>query len=290
VPEGDTLRRTADVIGRALVGGEVVAARARPGGAQLARVVGSRIETVRSQGKHLLIDLDCGLTLHTHLGMTGSWHRYRPGERWRRPPDDAVAVIETSSSVAVCFEAPVVELLDSRAVAFHPMLASLGPDLLAEPPDIASAVARLQAPERDSQSIAEALLDQRAVAGLGNVYRCEILFLERIDPFAPVGSLSAETLERLLRAGVRLLRANAAGGPRTTRPRPGGGGPGSMPDGRGERLWVYRRAGRPCLRCGTLIRSTTLGMQPRRLYWCPGCQHRLPEDGSVRVVLQDGRA
>jgi endonuclease-8 len=261
VPEGDTLRRTADVLGRALAGGEVLSASARPGGPQLGRVVGSRIDGVRSQGKHLLIDFDCGLTLHTHLGMTGSWHRYRPRERWRRGRDAAVAVLETPSSVAVCFEAPVVELIDSRAVSLHPALASLGPDLLAQPPDIDGALARLRDPGRADVPIAEALLDQRAVAGLGNVYRSELLFIERIDPFAPVGSLPDETLARLLGAGARLLRANVAGGQRTT-----------MPGVRPGVHHVYRRAGRPCLRCGTLIRSMSLGRLPRRLYWCPVCQ------------------
>jgi endonuclease-8 len=234
--------------------------------------VGSRVRAVRSQGKHLLIDVDCGLTLHTHLGMTGSWHRYRPGERWRRPRDAAVAVLETPSSVAVCFEAPVVELLDSRALVLHPTLGSLGPDLLADKLDIGTAVTRLQAPGRGSVSIAEALLDQRAVAGLGNVYRSELLFLERVDPFTPTDLLPVETLERLVQTGAGLLRANVAGRPRTTRPWPGDGAMGVLPGGRGERLWVYRRVGRPCLRCGTLIRSLPLGRLPRQLYWCPVCQ------------------
>jgi endonuclease-8 len=231
--------------------------------------VGSRIDAVRSKGKHLLIDLDCGLTLHTHLGMQGSWHRYRPREPWRRRRDAAVAILETRSSVAVCFDAPVVELLDSRAVALHPAIAFLGPDLLAEPPDLEASLARLR--DRADRPIAEVLLDQAAVAGLGNVYRSEILFMERIDPFVSVGSLPKDALERLLGTGARLLRANLAGETRVTRPGLGGAA-GSAPHGRGERVWVYRRAGRPCLRCGTLIRSIAQGRPPRRLYWCAVCQ------------------
>src|SRR3954468_3399495 len=160
MPEGDTLFRTAVVLRDALRGRRVTAARGRPDGAALGRVVGSRVSRVESQGKHLLVDFDNGLTLHTHLRMHGSWHRYRPGEPWRRSPARAVAVIEVPGAVAVCFDAPVVELLDSRAVAIHPAIRGLGPDLLAPLPDHAEAAARLRDPRRSGLTIAEALLDQ----------------------------------------------------------------------------------------------------------------------------------
>jgi endonuclease-8 len=272
VPEGDTLRRTADVLGRALVGDEIVSAAARPGGPQLGRVVGSRIDSVRSRGKHLLIDFDAGLTLHTHLGMSGSWHRYRPGEPWRRPREAMVAVLETRRSVAVCFEAPTVELLDTRALPLHPAIATLGPDLLDEPLDIGAALARLRAPERAALSVAEVLLDQRAVTGIGNVYRSEVLFVARVDPLARVESLADRALERLLRTAAALLRANLTGGARVTLPSHGRTGPGVAGDSRAGRHWVYGRAGRPCRRCGAIIRSSWVGRLPRRLYWCPRCQ------------------
>jgi endonuclease-8 len=194
--------------------------------------------------------------------MNGSWHRYRPGERWRRSPARAVCVIETPAAVAVCFDAPVAELLETRALALHPALARLGPDLIEPEPDVEAALARLRDPARASVTVAEALLDQRAMAGLGNVYRSEVLFVERVDPFLVLGDVSADALERLVGTGARLLRANRDGPRRTTTGR----------DRDGERLWVYRRTGRPCRRCGAPIRSTVLGDLPRRLWWCPACQ------------------
>ncbi len=262
MPEGDTLFRTATVLREVLLGRQVTTARGRHGGTRLERVVGARVDRVDSVGKHLLIGFDGGLSLHTHLGMNGSWHRYRPGERWRRSPARAVCVIETETAVVVCFDAPVTELLETRALGIHPVLARLGPDLIEPEPDISSALARLVDAGRSEVTIAEALLDQRAMAGLGNVYRSEVLFLERVDPFLTVGAVEPLLRERLVRTAARLLRVNGDGPRRTTTGR----------DVDGMRLWVYRRTGRPCRRCGTTVRSTILGELPRRLWWCPECQ------------------
>jgi len=262
MPEGDTIYRTADVMRRTLRHDRITAARGRPGGAQLERVVGARVAGVGTRGKHLLVDFDHGLTLHTHLHMNGSWHRYRTGERWRRPADDAVAVLETASAVAVCFEAPTVELIDTRALPLHPVLSRLGPDLLDDGFDMADALARLGSSRKP---IGEALLDQRLVAGIGNVYRSELLALARVDPFAAACDLPAATLRELLDAARTQLRYNIDGEMRATVP----GAP------RGER-WVYRRAGRACRRCGARVRSASAGQPVRRLYWCPACQ--APQD------------
>jgi hypothetical protein len=161
MPEGDTLFRTASVLRDVLVGRPVIAARGRAGGPQLGRLTGSRIVRVDAVGKHLLIATDAGLTLHTHLGMHGSWHRYRTGEEWRRSPARAVAVIEVPGTTVVCFDAPTVELLDSRAVAIHPRLRELGPDLLAPEVDLDLAMTRLCDPARAGVAIGDALLDQR---------------------------------------------------------------------------------------------------------------------------------
>ena len=278
MPEGDTLFRTATVLRDVLLGRTVAAARARPGGAAMGRVVGSQIDRVDALGKHLLIGFDVGFTLHTHLRMNGSWHRYRPGERWRCSPARAVCVIEVPNAVAVCFDAPVVELLDTRALAIHPVLAALGPDLLAPEPDVDTAVSRLGASGRRDIPVGEALLDQRALAGLGNVYRSELCFIERVDPFLPVGDVDPVVLERLVRIGARLLYANRDDPRRTTTPdalgtEPGPAAAGAAPARRdSDRLWVYGRTGRPCRRCGSLIRSTVTGALPRRVWWCPGCQ------------------
>lgn len=277
MPEGDTLRRTADVLGAMLSHQFVSTAYGRPGGARLERVAGHQVTSVRTIGKHLLIDFSGGLSLHTHLGMRGTWHRYRPNEPWRLHRDRAVAVIETPTGVAVCFDAPTVELIEQRALSLHPVLRRLGPDLLAAQPDIEAATERLQSAALAETPIAIALLDQRAAAGLGNVYRSEVLFIERQDPFAPCGRVSTGALRGLLETGARLLRMNTDGGARTTMPDATGTHRNAPQRSRGDaRLWVYRCTGRPCRRCSGLIRSTSVGALPRRLYWCPTCQASVP--------------
>ena len=257
MPEGDTLHRTASGLAPHLVGRTVTAARARVDGPQVGRVVGAAITTVEAVGKNLLIRFDNGLELRTHLRMSGSWHRYRPGERWRRPPARARLVLEVPGAVAVCFDAPVIELFETRAEAIHPTLVRLGPDLLADgwgPVMAAEALRRLRDPAR-AGSISAALLDQRALAGIGNIWRNETLFHEGVDPWARVADLDDETLRRLIGTAHRLLRASV------------GSAPGGSP------MWVYRRAGRPCRRCGTLIRSAAQDAAiGRTTFWCPSCQ------------------
>ena len=258
MPEGDTLFRTAAGLRPYLVGRAVTRARARRPGPQVERIVGATVEAVESQGKNLLIRFDNGLEIRTHLRMNGSWHRYRPGERWRRPEGRARLVIEVPGAVAVCFDAPVVELFEARAERLHPGLATLGPDLL-DPAfgadDGAEVIRRLRDPSRADKTISEALLDQRALAGIGNIWRNETLFAERVDPVAPVATLDDATLQRLVATARRLLVASV------------GLTPGRAP------MRVYRRVGRPCPRCGTLIRSAPLATEvPRTTYWCPRCQ------------------
>lgn len=261
MPEGDTIYRTAAVLREVLLGQIVTAARGRAGGAQLERLVSSRIVRVEAVGKHLLVDGDRGLSLHTHLGMHGSWHRYRTGETWLRAAARAVAVLEVAGAVAVCFDAPTVELLETRALVLHPVLRSLGPDLITTEAPTTVIVGRMRALP-SSTPVGEALLDQRVAAGLGNVYRSEICFVERVDPFAPLAALPDATLGRLIDAGRALLRANRMAPSRSTVPwgRPGG------------RLWVYGRTGRPCRRCGQPIRSRVAGDPARRTWWCQTCQ------------------
>jgi endonuclease-8 len=257
VPEGDTLFRTAQGLRPYLVGRDVLAARAQGPGPvpQIQRVVGKRVDAVEAQGKNLLIRFDGGLELRTHLRMNGSWHRYRPGERWRRPPGRARLVLEVDGAVAVCFDAPVVELFEARVEPLHPSLSRLGPDLLSPESDAAEAHRRLRAPERQSMSISEALLDQRALAGIGNIWRNETLFTERVGPFTAVRDLDDATLDRLITTARRLLDDSAR-----------------MAPGRAPTR-VYRRTGRPCPRCGTAIRSAPLSTEiPRTTYWCPTCQ------------------
>jgi endonuclease-8 len=160
-------------------------------------------------------------------------------------------------AVAVCFDAPVVELFDARAAAIHSTLSRLGPDLLDDgwgPDHAEEARRRLRDPARAHLTISAALLDQRALAGIGNIWRNETLFAERVDPFARVADLDDATLDRLIVRAHELLRRGVAT-------------PGRVA------MWVYRRAGRPCRRCGTLIRSAPLAIGiPRTTYWCPACQ------------------
>ena len=267
MPEGDTIFRTAEVLRRALGGRRITAARAQPQPGlrrvpDLSRLIGATVESVEARGKHLLIGFDNGLTLRSHLRMSGSWHRYRPGEPWRRPMRQASAILETAESVAVAFNTPVVELLTDADLRRSVPLTSLGPDLLGRDFDAAEALHRLR--ERDGEQLGNALLDQRAVAGIGNVYKSEVAFLERLDPWAPVRSFSDEELGAALATARRLLQANTRGGARVTT------GSGA----RGEGLWVYGRGGRPCRRCGTIVEQARQGDLARLTFWCPRCQPR----------------
>ena len=279
MPEGDTLFRTAAGLRPHLLGRTVTMARARVPGPQVERIIGATIVAVDAVGKNLLVRFGNGLELRTHLRMHGSWHRYRPGEPWRRPAARAALVLEVPGAIAVCFDAPLVELLETRAEGLHPPLAGLGPDATGDAFDRDEARRRLRDPGRAGRTIAEALLDQRALAGVGNVYKSEVLFIERVDPFSAVAAVEDATLARLVDRARTLLLANRGSAARVTTGLAGGGaatavnaGPGARAPGPGSRLWVYRRAGRPCRRCGTLVVARRHGDLPRTTYWCPRCQ------------------
>ncbi len=256
MPEGDTILRAARTLSRALEGRAVLRFRSAAGAADLA---GRTVARVEARGKHLLIHFDDGRVLHTHMRMSGSWHIYRPGECWRKPERFARAVLETDAFVAVCFSAPVVELLSAADLARHPSLARLGPDLLRPDFETGAAASRLRG--RGSATIGEALLDQGSVAGIGNIYKSETLFVCRVNPFLPVERVSPADLDRLLAAARRLMSASVEGTSRRTRGRLAG-----------PRYWVYRRSGQPCLACGATIRMRRQGDAGRSTYWCPECQ------------------
>jgi endonuclease VIII len=263
MPEGDTIWRSARVLHAALAEKTVLAFdSALPAVAAAARrfgVVGQGIEAVEARGKHLLVRFTRGVVLHTHQGMRGSWHLYRKTTAWRRPFSRPRAVIETADAVAVCWLSPVVEMLSASAASSHPALTRLGPDLLGKGFDPAAARERLR--ERGSLAIGVALMDQAALAGIGNVYKSEVLFLCGVSPLARVGDLDDATLERLVSKAGELLRGNLGGGPRRTTSA-------LSP----LRHWVYRRAGQPCRRCGTAIERSVEGDPPRSTYSCPACQ------------------
>ena len=253
MPEGDTLARTAAGLRPYLVGKPITAASAPAPGPQVERLVGATVTGVEAAGKNLLIRFDNGLEVRTHLRMRGSWHRYRPGERWLRAPSRARLVLEVPGAVAVCFDAPTVELFEQRAESLHPTLSQLGPDLLKEPCDVDEAIRRLRDPSRADTPIAVALLDQRALAGIGNEVKNETLWVARRSPWTPVAEVDDTELRRLIDIAREQLRIGAATG---RRPR-----------------HIYDTAGRPCPRCGTLIRVVEQASDlPRLTYWCATCQ------------------
>ncbi len=263
MPEGDTIFRTARTLTLALTG-KVVTRVELP---RLVRsgqnLVGARIVSVESRGKNLLMNFEGGFTLHTHMKMTGSWHIYRPSESWQKPAHLLRARVDVSDRVAVCFNAPVVRLLTAHEVARDPFLNGLGPDLLAPDFDADEAKARLRANERNHGSIGEAIVDQGVMAGVGNIFKSEALFVARIRPRTPLASLDDAALARIISVAKTLLVANVGADPerRTT----GGSGQSSP-------LWVYERDGLPCLLCGTPIVETTDGSPPRHSFFCPTCQ------------------
>jgi endonuclease-8 len=274
VPDGDTIYRSARTLDRALAGDVVT--RFESVLPALTRVhedaplTGRSVEAVTSAGKHVLMRFSGGLVLRTHMRMNGNWHIYRPGERWQRPRRDMRVVIGTARFEAVGFNIPVAEFLDGRALERQPDLRGMGPDLLGESFDADEAVRRLR--ERGASTIADALINQRVVAGAGNVYKSEALFLCRIDPFATVDEVGEDRLRELLGTARTLLRANVSGDPqggivtyrgyrRTTRR--------ADPS---QRLYVYGRARKPCRRCGSAIRVEAQGPNARLTYWCPQCQ------------------
>jgi endonuclease-8 len=263
MPEGDTIFRSATTLRRWLGGRELTGARTSVPGLPAGLLVGRTVDKVEAQGKHLLIRVSGGLTLHTHMRMTGSWHVYPAGERWRKAPRQARLVLEAGDRVAVCFSAPVVELLTEREEVAHPSLRRLGPDVLVPGSfDPVVVAARARARAAASPTAGELLLDQQVVAGIGNIYRCESLFLCRVWPWTPSAGLPGATVADLVQTASRLMSVNAHATAAASR----------AFDGPPDRTWVYRRAGRPCRRCATTLQRAVLGRQARAVYWCPTCQ------------------
>src|SRR5437588_4504798 len=253
MPEGDTIFRTAETLRRWIGGREITAARSRVYGFPALRLVGMRVDGVEARGKHLLVRFDSGQVLHTHLRMSGSWHVY-PAERpWRRPQSQARLVIECDDRVAVCFNAPIVELLQARAEGAHPSLGRLGPDVLADHLDLDEVRrrARTRPPEL---ALGELLLDQRVVAGIGNIWRSEALFLAGRNPWTERQKLTDDDLGALVGTASSLMKA------------------GDLGRGNGSGHRVDKRSGHPCRKCGTRIESRRQGEEARTAYWCPACQ------------------
>lgn len=276
MPEGDTIFRAARTLNRALAGKIIV--RFESVLPALTRVhedtplTGRTVDEVTSVGKHVLMRFSNALVLRTHMRMNGSWHIYRPGERWQRPRRDMRIVLATQDFEAVGFNIPVAEFIEERNLQRHRELRALGSDLLSDEFDEDETVARILS--RKKMAIGDALLNQHLLAGIGNVYKSEVLFACRVNPFDDAGSLAAETVRLLVQTAQRFLRANVSmslapmttyGGFRRTAGR----------DNPSERLWVYGRGGKPCRRCGATISMRKQGSQARVTYWCPECQGSL---------------
>lgn len=256
MPEGDTVYRTAQRLREALAGHVVTRFDLRVPRAATVDLSGQPIHDVVPRGKHLLMRIGES-TLHSHLRMEGAWLLYRAGERWRHPAFKVRAIVGTAEREAVGIDLAEVDVVATRDEA--QLVGHLGPDPLAEGWDAAEAARRLQA---DQRSIHVALLDQRNVAGFGNEYAAELLFLRGILPTTPADEVDAQALVDL---GARTIRANRN---RLDRTFTGVARP-------GQTTWVYGRAGRPCRRCGTLIRRGAIGADPTRervTFWCPSCQ------------------
>jgi endonuclease-8 len=278
MPEGDTIYRSARTLKAALAGRTITGFRTVL--AHLARVdadtplTGRTVDDVVSRGKHILMHFSGDLILRTHMRMHGTWHLYRPGERWKQPGRDMRIVIATDAFEAVGFRVPVAEFRTAATLERDDVIQSLGPDLLDDDADLDEAVARLRA--LGQTPLGDALLDQRAVAGIGNVFKSEVCFAARLSPLCAVGSLDVATLRRVLEIARHQLRANVLdartaaiamwnGRRRTTGL--------AHPE---QALWVYGRAGQPCRKCATRIALVKQGPDARLTYYCPTCQVGVP--------------
>lgn len=248
--EGDTILRLARRIEAGLGGEPLAVAAPHPRGraAGVERLDGMRLQRAEARGKHLLLHFD-DLVLHSHLGMSGAWQLRERGETWRRPRGAAWAVLSGAEHEAVQLGGPTLRLLAAARLRSDPQLARLGPDVLAPDFDPAPVAAAMRA--EPGRGLGDALLDQRLLAGVGNIFKSEACFAAAVDPWRPVGDLSEEDLEAVLLAARAEMGEAAASGRHAPR--------------------VYRRRG-PCPRCGARICSRGQGDANRTTYWCPGCQ------------------
>jgi endonuclease-8 len=255
MPEGDTIHYAAGRIRRALVGSEILAIDTPQPRHERdrwpERLQGRAVRAVDAHGKHLLVRFEDGLAIHSHLGTRGSWGVFERGARWTRSRRRAWLVLRTPQHEVVQFDGPVLELMTDGRTRFDQRLASLGPDVVADDFSEGLFLRRLREDDQ-TRGLGDALLDQRNVAGIGNIWKAESCFAASVDPWRPLGRVSDEEALRVVRAAREGMRGSVEG---------------RLPDPA-----VYRRAALPCSRCGTRIRVRGQGEHNRATYWCPGCQ------------------
>ncbi len=261
MPEGDTIHKIANYLAPRLEARVVQRVRTTDASATR-RCAGQRVRSVFAKGKHLFIEFDNDWLLRSHLGMFGSWHRYRDGEAWRKPARQASLELATADDVFVCFNAKEIELVNTPSVRNRIVSARLGPDLAEAGVDTSRLAQRAREFLAGDTPVADVLLDQRIACGIGNVYKSEVLFIEGQLPHVHLDGLSDAALTRCYATAARLIQRNLGGSPRVTR----------FENDRAGRLWVYGRGGLPCLRCDGRIGSARLGKDHRSTYFCETCQ------------------
>jgi endonuclease-8 len=278
MPEGDTIYRAAQALQKA-IGGKVVTGF-ETGLATLARVnddallVGRTVERVESRGKWCLIYFSGDLILVTHMLMSGSWHLYRTGEKWWMGRAKMRVVIRTADWEAVAFNVPIAEFHTTRSLERNSQLPKLGPDILADEFTVEGGAARLAAYGRENPEaeIGVVLLNQRVLAGLGNVYKSEVAFASGVNPFRAMQTITPPEIEKMVEVAQRYMKANVADGSSAGLVTYSGNRQTTHTMNREERLWVYRRQGQECRRCGAAVMMRKQGVQARSTYWCPECQ------------------
>ena len=254
--EGDTVMRMARRIEAAFGDGarSVVAADApnprNPIGPRVTELVGRGLDRAETRGKHLILHLGDDLALHAHMGMNGGWYAYRPGQRWKRPRRSAWLVLDLDGVEVVQFGGTMMRLVRPAELGRDSRLALLGPDILAGPDALEAGTRNLM--EARGLEVGEALLNQRLIAGIGNIFKSESCFEAGIDPWRKVDTIDPDSMSRLIAIAARQMERGVETGRRPGR--------------------IYRKAGRPCIRCGEMVRSRGQGVDNRTTYWCPGCQ------------------
>jgi endonuclease-8 len=252
--EGDTVLRMARRIEAAFGEGMVLSADApnpkNPIGPRIEELVGRRLDRAETRGKHLILHLGEDLALHAHMGMNGGWYAYRPGQRWKRPRRSAWLVLDLGYASLVQFGGTMMRLVRPAELGRDSRLSLLGPDILAGPAALEAGTANLLGAK--SLEIGEALLNQRLIAGIGNIFKSESCFEAGVDPWRKVDTIDPELMAGLVETAARQMERGVETGRRPGR--------------------IYRKSGRPCIRCGTLVRSRGQGVDNRTTYWCPGCQ------------------